>query len=256
MEYTTSQLRGADRSSVPVAAYVFLNWFIPPNAGGAKVSLMLDFQQSREAMINGQLRPNKIGSAAVIAAIRAVPREMFVPKSMRAMAYVDEDIEIAPGRWLMEPVVFGRLLQAAEIKDTDAVLDIGSLTGYSTSVFSHLANVVVGVEEDADTVAKANTLLTELELGNAAVVQGALVDGYAKEAPFDVIYIGGAVERIPHTLIDQLAEGGRLIAVQVKNGVGRAVLGTKIAGVFGLKDFMDAQCPLLEQFILPDTFSF
>lgn len=217
---------------------------------------MIDFQQSREAMINGQLRPNKVGSADVIAAIRAVPREMFVPKSKRTMAYVDEDIEIAQGRWLMEPTVFGRLLEAAKVKSTDAVLDIGALTGYSTSVFSHLANVVVGIEQSAKMVARANALLTELELGNAAVVEGALVQGYAKEAPFDVIYIGGAVERIPHALIDQLADGGRLVAVQIKNGVGRAVLGTKIAGTFGLKDFMDAQCPVLEQFVLPDTFSF
>lgn len=217
---------------------------------------MIDFEQSREAMINGQLRPNKIGSASVISAIRAIPRELFVPKSKRVMAYVDEDLEIAEGRWLMEPVVFGRLLEAAEVKGTDAVLDIGCLTGYSTSVFSKMANVVVGVEDSEATVEHANALLTELELGNAAVVNGPLIEGYAKEAPFDVIFIGGAVERIPHALIDQLGEGGRLVTVQIKNGVGRAVVGTKIAGVFGLRDFMDAQCPLLEAFLLPDTFSF
>lgn len=217
---------------------------------------MIDFTQAREAMINGQMRPNKICSPDVLGAIRAVPREMFVPKSKRAMAYVDEDIQIAKGRWLMEPVVFGRLLEAAKIQPGDAVLDIGCLSGYSTSVFSKLAGVVVGVEEGPKAVERANQRLTELELGNAAVVKGSLLDGYAKEAPFDVIFIGGAVERIPHALIDQLAEGGRLITVQIKNGVGRAVLGSKVAGVFGLKDFMDAQCPLLPQFALPDTFSF
>lgn len=217
---------------------------------------MFNFEQSREAMINGQMRPNKIGSANIIAAIRAIPREMFVPKSKRAMAYVDEDIEVAEGRWLMEPVVFGRLLEAAKVQPGDAVLDIGCLSGYSTSVFSKLAGVVVGIEDDEAAVERANARLTELELGNAAAVKGSLTDGYAKEAPFDVIFIGGAVERIPHALIDQLAEGGRLITVQIKNGVGRAVLGTKVAGVFGLNDFMDAQCPLLEPFSLPDTFSF
>jgi len=217
---------------------------------------MSEFKTAREAMINGQLRPNKIVDPRVIGAFRAVPREVFVPKAKRAMAYVDEDIEVLPGRWLMEPVVFGRLLDAAEISASDAVLDIGCLQGYSTAVFAHLANVVVGVEEDEDVVVRANEMLTELGLGTAAVVQNALSSGYPKEAPFDVIFIGGAVERIPHALIDQLAEGGRLITVQLKNGVGRAVLGKKVAGVFGLSAFMDAQVPLLDAFSLPDTFTF
>jgi len=217
---------------------------------------MLDFDTAREAMIDGQLKPNKVVSHAVIAAIRAVPREIFVPKSKRAMAYIDEDIEITPGRWLMEPVVFARLLEAAEIKKTDAVLDIGCLFGYSTAVFAQLAGVVVGIEDDEKTVSRANEMLTQLELGTAAVVESTLTKGYAKEAPFDVIYIAGAVERIPHAIVDQLADGGRLITVQIKNGVGRAVLGKKVAGVFGLSAFMDAHVPLLDPFSLPDTFSF
>ncbi|MEM6682760.1 MAG: protein-L-isoaspartate O-methyltransferase [Pseudomonadota bacterium] len=217
---------------------------------------MSDFTDAREAMINGQLRPNKIVDAAVLSAIRAVPRELFVPKAKRAMAYVDEDIEVLPGRWLMEPVVFGRLIEAADISASDAVLDIGCLHGYSAAVFAQLANVVVGVEDDAGVVERANEMLTELGLGTAAVVENTLVDGYDKEAPFDVVFIGGAVERIPRAIVDQLAEGGRLITVQVKNGVGRCVLGKKVAGVFGLSAFMDAQVPLLDAFSLPDTFSF
>ncbi|MEM1019539.1 MAG: protein-L-isoaspartate O-methyltransferase [Sphingomonadales bacterium] len=216
----------------------------------------MEFAKARDAMISGQLRPNKVGDSALVAAIRTVPREIFVPRAKRDIAYVDEDLEIAPGRWLMEPVVFARLVQAAEIKKTDAVLDLGCLTGYSTSVLSYLASAVVGVEADFGLVEKANANLADLSLGNAAVIEGDLLEGYAKEAPFDVILIGGAVERIPHSFIDQLAEGGRLVTVQVKNGVGRAVIGRKSAGVFGLVDFMDAQCPIIPGFELPDTFSF
>lgn len=216
----------------------------------------MEFAQAREAMINGQLRPNKVGDADLIAAIKATPRERFVPRAKRDVAYVDEDLEIIPGRWLMEPIIFARLVQAAQIKDSDAVLDIGCLSGYSVCVLAQLASAVVGIESDASLVEKANDNLAAMQLGNAAVLEGTLLDGYAKEAPFDVIFIGGAVERIPHALIDQLAEGGRLITVQIKNGVGRAILGQKTAGVFGMSDFMDAQSLLLPGFELPDTFSF
>ncbi|MEO0413188.1 MAG: protein-L-isoaspartate O-methyltransferase [Pseudomonadota bacterium] len=216
----------------------------------------MEFAQAREAMINGQLRPNKVGDGELIAAMKAMPREQFVPRAKRDVAYVDEDLEIVPGRWLMEPIVFARLVQAAQIKHSDAVLDIGCLTGYSTCVLAQLASAVVGIENDASLVEKANDNAAAMQLGNAAVLEGGLLDGYAKEAPFDVIFIGGAVERIPHALIDQLAEGGRLITVQIKNGVGRAVLGQKTAGVFGMSDFMDAQSFLLPGFDLPHTFSF
>lgn len=216
----------------------------------------MEFAQAREAMINGQLRPNKVGDASLLAAMKSVPREAFVPRSKRAIAYVDEDLEIAPDRWLMEPIIFARLVQAAGIQPTDAVLDIGCLTGYSTAVLAHLASAVVGLENDPAMVETANGNLAELQLGNGAVIEGDLIAGYAKEAPFDVIFIGGSVERMPPELADQLAEGGRLVAVQIKNGVGRAVLGKKTAGVFGMSDFMDAQTPLLPGFEMPDSFSF
>lgn len=216
----------------------------------------MEFAHARDAMIQGQLRPNKVGDSSLIAAMQTVPREMFVPRSKRDVAYVDEDLEISPGRWLMEPIVFARLVQAAEIQATDAVLDVGCATGYSAAILCQLASAVVGIECDADLVERANNAIAQLELGNAAVINGQLEAGYAKEAPFDVIFIGGAVETIPDALIDQLAEGGRLITVQIQQGVGRAILGKKSAGVFGVTDFMDAQTPLLPGFQRPDTFSF
>ncbi len=109
---------------------------------------MKDFAATRQHMIDGQLLPNRVDDSRVVAAMREVPRERFVPRELRGVAYVDEDIAIAPGRHLMEPRVFARLLQAAEIRETDVVLDVGCGRGYSTAVMARLAGAVVALESD------------------------------------------------------------------------------------------------------------
>ncbi len=183
---------------------------------------MSDFAAARTHMIDCQLRPNEVNDERIIAAIRAVPRERFVPKAKRSIAYVDEDLAVSDTRYLMEPVIFGRLLVAADIKATDLVLDVGCATGYSSAVIAGLADAVVALEEDETLADAAERKLSEQDVMNVAVVKGALNEGVAKQGPFDVIYLQGAVDEIPAKLIKQLKEGGRLVCVKVEGGVGRA----------------------------------
>lgn len=208
------------------------------------------------AMIAGQIRPNRVSDERTVDALRSVPREHFVPKALRGVAYVDEDLEVAPGRFLMEPMVFARLLMEADIGPRDAVLDIGCATGYSTAVLARLADAVVAVEEDPALAETASRKLAELGVDNAAVIAAPLIGGAPKQAPFDVILLNGSVEVIPPALTRQLADGGRLVCVRRKDGRSRGYVLTKAGEAVGGREFFDAFTPPLPGFSAPRQFSF
>lgn len=213
-------------------------------------------EQLRANMVESQLRTNRVISDRVVNAFRSVPREEFVHPERRAFAYVDEDLPVAPGRFLMEPMVLGRLIQEAAITPADKVLIVAAATGYSASLIGHLAGEVVAVESIGELAGIAKERIQALGLTNVEVVEGALADGHAAKAPYDVIFIDGAVEEIPASLIDQLKEGGRLATVLVLGGVGKGVIGRRSGTGFGVFDFMDAAVPLLPGFEKPKTFVF
>lgn len=207
------------------------------------------YDAARANMVENQVRPNKVTDDRVLNAMAAVPRERFVPKKLAGVAYVDEDIAVSEGRYLMEPMVLARLLQAAAIEPGDVVLDIGCATGYSTAVLARLADTVVAVESEAGLAEAAIALMTELDADNTAVVTGELAEGYAKQAPYDVIVLEGAVEEVPRALSDQLVEGGRMVAVVTgANRVGRATLLRRLHGVLSSRVLFDASVPLLPGF--------
>lgn len=175
---------------------------------------MLDFEDFRRKMVDNQIRPNDVTDPDVLEALLATPRENFLSDAMSPFAYIDEDIEIGPGRYMMEPAPFAKLVQAALINPDDMVLDIGCGTGYSTAVLSRLASFVAAVESDAALAGKAGELLSNLGYNNTAVFNGPLEAGYRNEAPYDVIFIGGAVDEVPAELFGQLRDGGRLVVVE------------------------------------------
>jgi protein-L-isoaspartate(D-aspartate) O-methyltransferase len=208
----------------------------------------MDYALARRNMVEGQLRPNRVTDPAVIEAIGAVPRERFVPTPMAGIAYVDEDLPVGKGRCLMEPRVFGRLVQAADVGADNVVLVIGSGTGYAAVVLAQLASTVVALESDTEMAEAANALLTELSVDNAAVVQGPLVDGYPRQAPYDVIFFDGAIDAVPESVIAQLAEGGRLVGViAAGQDGGRARLIQRMDGVLGDRELFDASVPFLPE---------
>lgn len=211
---------------------------------------------ARRHMVQRQLLPNQVTDARLIAAMGEVPREAFVPPNRRDTAYGDEDIELAAGRYLMEPMVFARLLQAADIAPGDVVLDVGCASGYSTAVLARLAATVVGLESNKGLAESAARTLSQLGMDNAVVVEGALAAGLPKQGPFDVIVIEGAIERRPSDLLGQLSEGGRLVAVEIEHGVGRATLWRRSRELTSKRDLFDAALPRLADFDAPAAFVF
>lgn len=216
------------------------------------------FEEARKNMVDGQLLPNKITNPDLIETMRQIPRESFVPAAMQGIAYIDEDIALGNGRYLPEPLVLARLLQEAALRKTDVVLDIGCGTGYSTAVMSCLAGTVVGLEQSSSLANAAETQLRELGLCNVALVQqGDLRLGYAGQGPYNVILINGSVPEIPTTLLQQLADGGRLITVRAsKGGMGTAIMVTRRGENFATKALFDAATPTLAGFEKTEGFVF
>ena len=208
----------------------------------------MDYAAARHNMVENQIRTNKVTDPALIAALEELPRELFVPKGLRAIAYVDEDIAVADGRYLMEPMVLARLLQAAAVRPGDMALDVGCATGYATAVLARLASAVVGLESDPALAAEAGERLSRLNIDNAVIVEGPLTEGYRRQAPYDVILMGGRVDELPPGIVAQLAEGGRLVAVIGGPGMGRACVVTKPGTAGARRPIFDAAVPVLPGF--------
>jgi len=216
----------------------------------------MDFQAARKAMVDSQLRPNRLTDDRIADAMLTLPREKFLPKSLAGVAYVDEDIHLGNGRYVMEPMVLARMLQVAGIGPTDTVLHVGCATGYASAVMAMLAGTVVALESDSELAATATELLAELQIANAAVVEGDLAKGLADQGPYDLILVEGAVSSVPQALVDQIADGGQLLAIVRGNGVGVATLYRRENGVVGHRALFDAATPVLPGFEARKAFVF
>lgn len=216
----------------------------------------MDFITARRNMIDGQIRPNRVSDSLVIDAMENVPRERFVPAALQNISYTDEDISLGRGRWLIEPSVLARVLQAATIADTDSVLVVAGSTGYTAAVAAELAGSVTVLESDAAFAAEATATLASLSLATVSVVNGSVTEGYAPKAPYNLILIDGAVEHVPDALFAQLAEGGRLVAVVHTSGQGVATVFQKHGGSIGRTPVFDANVPVLAEFRAPVAFVF
>jgi protein-L-isoaspartate(D-aspartate) O-methyltransferase len=221
-----------------------------------------DFTAARFNMVESQIRPNKVRDLRILDTMGALPREMFVPMALGGIAYIDIDVQVAPGRYLLEPMVLARLLQEAGLKPGDRVLDLAPATGYSTAVIAPLAKTVVALESDADLARIAVANLENLEIKNAKIESGPLVEGWKTGAPYDVIVVNGSVEVLPESLTAQLAEGGRLAVVMRQSGPasiahkGEARLYEKIHGAMSHRALFDANVKLLPGFEAKAGFAF
>jgi protein-L-isoaspartate(D-aspartate) O-methyltransferase len=208
----------------------------------------LDLEAARAAMVDSQVRPNDVTDRRLVAAMATLPREMFAPADKRALAYADAPVETGPGRWMMAPRDFAKLLHAAAVSEDDRVLDIAPGTGYSTAVIVRLAAGVVALEEDE---AKAKTLRDSLAAAGVSgveVVSGSLPAGAPAQAPFDVIFVNGAVEEVPKAWLDQLADGGRLVVVVAEGAVRRARVYTRSRDKTAWRTPFESAAPVLPGF--------
>lgn len=218
----------------------------------------LSFDNARKAMVESQIRANKVIDDAVIDAFSSIPREHFVPKTMRDIAYIDEDLSLSGGRYVIEPMVMARLIQAADLKPSSSVLVVGTGSGYGAAILSKIVSSVIAIDSRAAMVQKAEQNLENLEIGNVAVIQAKLQDGYLEESPYDAIFIEGAIECVPENLVTQLGPKGVIAAVWRPAGshIGSASLWSQNAGDVTRRDLFNAQVPVLDEFKAKPSFVF
>jgi protein-L-isoaspartate(D-aspartate) O-methyltransferase len=208
---------------------------------------------ARTNMIDTQIRSADVTDPRIHAAMAAVARERFVPTARRALAYADVAVEVAPGRFLLDPRSLAKGLQLAEVGAEDRVLDVGCATGYSSAVLGRLAKSVIALEQDADLVRVASQVLQNAA-GQIELTQGSLIDGFKMGGPYDLIFVNGAIEARPDILLGQLAEGGRLVAFLQTEG--RATLYVCEHGQIGSSPGFDAHVPVLAGFRKSQGFIF
>lgn len=207
-------------------------------------------------MVDSQVRPSDVTRFPIIEAMRAVPREEFVPAAMRAVAYLGEHVPLAPGRVVLDPRVFAKMLDALDVGPSDLVLDVGCGIGYSTAVIARMAEAVIAIEDDPDRAQEAEAALSAQGADNAVVQTGPLAGGVPEHGPYDVIMLQGAIEVLPQALCDQLKPGGRIAAIFVDGAHGHARLGQRTAHGVGWRRIFDAVAPVLPGFSAAKTFEF
>ncbi len=218
----------------------------------------IDFATARHNMVESQIRTNKVRNLSLLDALDEVPREKFLPPERRAIAYNDEDLPLGEGRFLMEPMVLSRLIQAAEVAEGDLVLDVACATGYSAALLARMGATVVGLDPDARLAEFGADALSEVGLDTVLMIEGDPREGYPKQAPYNVIVLSAAVSEVPKALTDQLADGGRLVTV-LRDGPqvpGAAVLFRRAGEVVSYRTLFDANTPVLPGFEKKQGFVF
>ncbi len=216
----------------------------------------MDITEARQNMVDCQLRTNKVTDAALLSAMGDLPREAFLPADLQAFAYSDGEINIGEGRSMLAPMTSARMLQCLELKKGDVCLAIGRASGYTAAVMGRLARVVFALHDEQDLNLKTTSVCNQLGLDNVISVTGPLEKGWGKEAPYDAIFIDGAIEVLPDGILDQMADGGRLTAIIQENGVGRVTRFLKSGAARSGRVLFDAKAPVLPNFEMPQNFVF
>ena len=215
------------------------------------------FETLRAAMIDSQLRPTGVNQVRVIEAFMPVRREAYLPEALRSRAYLDAAVPLAPGRALMEPMLFGNLVTRADLEPRHRVLVIGAASGYEAAVLGRLVGHVTALESNPALAAAARMALAAEGVANVAIVEGPLAAGWPAGAPYDAIILNGAAEILPPAIADQLADGGRFAGVLIhEGGTAQATIGLKGGGVIGMDAFMEIAAVPLEGFARARGFVF
>lgn len=205
---------------------------------------------ARVNMVEKQIRPNRVTDRRIFDAMLEVPREEFVPESKRAFAYMESQVGVAPGRFLLAPMIFARLMQEAQIRAEDRILDIGCLMGYSSAVLARIGRAVMAIDCDSTLIEQARTKLAGV--GNLQIDVRCVPDltaGYPEGSPYDVIICEGSADFVPEALKVQLNEGGRLLILVNRTAtLGQAMLIEHTGGVVSGRVLFEATVPRLPGF--------
>ena len=175
------------------------------------VDTMTNFAAERDAMIERQIASRGIREPTILEAFRAVPREEFLSKDYADLAYGDHPLPIEAGQTISQPYIVALMIQAAEMKAGDNVLEVGAGSGYAAAVMSRIAGSVTAIERQPDLVKVAQERMRRLGFDNVRIVEGDGTRGWQAEAPYDAILAAASGSHVPQAWVEQLADGGRIV---------------------------------------------
>jgi protein-L-isoaspartate(D-aspartate) O-methyltransferase len=214
-----------------------------------------DFAVARQLMVDGQLRPSKVTDPLVLAAMRTLPREAFVPPTLAPLAYIDADVRLTPTRCMTKPLVLARLVQLAAPRPGETVLLVGAGSGYGAAVLAACGAQVTALEEDSFLLGLAAAALHGA--AGVTLVHGPLAEGWPAGAPYDLVMIEGSVRAVPERIGRQVAQTGRLVAVVAPEaGRSAAVLAEPSVGGLAVRAMFDAVAPKLPSLWPAPSFAF
>jgi protein-L-isoaspartate(D-aspartate) O-methyltransferase len=223
---------------------------------------MVDFSLQRHNMVESQVRPSELTDRRIARIMEVVPREAFLPAALRGIAYSDAELPLdgiegaAGGRQMLAARTIAMMIQALEVSDRDVVLLVGSAMGYEAALLADIVQTVVCLESDDALAAAAEAALQSQDIGNVAIVRGDLAEGYPSEGPYDAILINGAVDDVSEALLDQLKDGGRLVAVHRLGQVHRVAVWYRTGERFSRVEKGAAGAAVLPGFAREAAFSF
>ena len=214
-------------------------------------------KQARFNMVEQQIRTWEVLDKAVLNALMQLQREFFVPDDCQALAYADTEIPLPHGQTMLPPRIDARLVNDLALTGTESVLEIGTGSGYLCALLALRAQKVLSFEIHADLAQLAQRHLAQAGIANAKVHCADGAQGAPKDGPFDAIVLGGSVSEVPQGLLDQLAMGGRLIAIVGEEPVMQTTLFTRVGPQsWHTKVLWDTLAPPLSGFAQPSAFHF
>jgi protein-L-isoaspartate(D-aspartate) O-methyltransferase len=212
------------------------------------LATVTDFSAARRFMIDGQIRPNDVNDPQLLKAFENLPREIFVPDAFHNTAYAERAVPLGNGRYVLEPMVLARMVQAAAARETSKVLIVGCNTGYGAAIFSHLAAHIYALESEEKLVHAARANLAACNIHNVQVVQGGLGEGYASGAPYDVIMLEGSCAVLPEQFAHQLCHDGRLVAIVGEGRAAQGMLYIRTSSGLSGRPLFETAAPILPGF--------
>lgn len=217
----------------------------------------MDFVQARKVMVDSQVRVNDVTATNVVHAFSSIPREVFVPKAMRASAYAELEIETSDTRAMWLPRDLGKLLVALEAGEEDVSLVIGAGAGYSSALLGQMTDAVIALEDDEALVDTMAERFAAIGMDEAVAVHSDLATGLPDQGPFDIVLVAGMVEEVPQAWLDQLSDGGRMgVVVASGRGIGAARVYKRAGDTFSYREAFECCPPILPGFEAKKDFVF
>jgi protein-L-isoaspartate(D-aspartate) O-methyltransferase len=216
----------------------------------------MDYPRARDAMVESQVRPSDVTDLPLVAALRTLPRERFVPAHLRALAYAEIDLEVAPGRFLLRPRDLAKLYAALEPRPRDRALELNGATGYGAAVLASCVAFVVAQDSDPGLSQTARGACEAAGLANVKSVSCPVERGWPDDAPYDLMVLNGGAEIVPEAWFAQLAEGGRLGVIVRSGAAGQARVYVKTGGVVAYRTVFDAAPAVVPALARPAAFAF